>query len=72
MFLLRPMDFAHPAMRANVEAAAERAGGPWAVVGPTGWDASRHFATAREARAALHAAGFKGPYGKGTSSRWSR
>jgi hypothetical protein len=72
VFLLRPADFAHPAIRAQVEARAEAAGGPWAVVPSTGWAGAKHFQTAKAARGALRAAGFKGPVGKGTSSRWSR
>lgn len=71
VFLLRPADFAHPAIRAQVEARAEAAGGPWAVVPPGSWQ-GKHFPTAKAARDALRAAGFKGPVGKGTSSRWSR
>lgn len=72
VFLLRPKDFAHPAIAAQVEARAEAEGGQWAVVPSTGWSGARHFTTARAARNALTAAGYKGPYGKGTSSRWTR
>ena len=72
VFLLRPADFAHPAIRARVEARAEAEGGPWAVVPSTGWSGAKYFQTAKAARGALRAAGFRGPVGKGTSSRWSR
>lgn len=58
-------------MRESMERQAEAAGGPWAVVNTT-WEGATHYPTAKAARAALTAAGYKGPYGKGTSSRWSR
>lgn len=70
VWLLRPKDFAHPAIAPKVEARAEAEGGQWAVVNASGWSGARHFRTAREARNALTAAGFKGPYGKGASTRW--
>jgi len=72
VWLLRPKDFAHPAIAAKVEERAETEGGQWAVVQPGGWAGAKHFKTAKQARTALQAAGFKGPYGKGTSSRWTR
>lgn len=72
VYLLQPKMFAHPALREQVEAKAESEGGPWAVVPATGWAGAKHFRTAKEARVALRAAGFKGPVGKGTSSRWTR
>lgn len=73
VYLLRPADFAHPAQRAATAAADEASGGPWAVVSGEGWQgAAKHFRTAKEARVTLRAAGFKGPYGKGVSSRWTR
>lgn len=72
VYLLQPKSFAHPSMAAQVEARAEGEGGQWAVVPATGWQGARHFTTAKQARVALTAAGFKGPYGKGTSSRWTR
>lgn len=72
VFLLQPKMFAHPAARAQVEERAEAEGGQWAVVPSSGWGGARHFPTAKQARTALQAAGFKGPYGKGASSRWTR
>lgn len=71
-YLLRPKDFAHPALRQKVEERAESEGGQWAVVPAGGWGGAKHFRTAKEARVALTAAGFKGPVGKGASSRWTR
>jgi len=70
VWLLKPSDFAHPAIKDRVAEKAEAEGGPWAVVQSSGWQGARHFRTAKEARVALRAAGFKGPYGKGASSRW--
>lgn len=72
VFLLRPQDFVHPALKQKAVDRSEAEGGQWAVVPATGWAGARHFRTAKEARIALQAAGFKGPYGKGTSSRWTR
>jgi len=73
VYLLRPADFAHPAQRTAMQAADEASGGRWAVVSGEGWQgAAKHFHTAKDARVALRAAGFKGPYGKGISSRWTR
>jgi hypothetical protein len=72
VWLLRPKDFAHPAIAQKVEERAETEGGQWAVVSSEGWSNAKHFKTAKSARTALTAAGFKGPYGKGTSSRWTR
>lgn len=72
VWLLKPADFAHPAIREKVAERAESEGGPWAVVQASGWQGAKHFPTAKAARNALTAAGFKGPYGKGASSRWTR
>lgn len=58
-------------MRDAMERQAEEAGGQWAVVNNT-WEGAKHYRTAKDARRALHEAGYKGPYGKGTSSRWSK
>ncbi len=71
VFLLRPQDFVHPALRAQA-AARGAAEGPWAVVPASGWQGMKRFPTAKAARTALTAAGFRGPVGKGTSSRWTR
>ncbi len=72
VYLLQPRTFAHPAIAAQVEARAESEGGQWAVVPSSGWAGAKHFVTAKAARSALNAAGYKGPYGKGASSRWTR
>ncbi len=72
VFLLMPKDFAHPALRQKVAERAEAEGGPWAVVPSSGWTGAKHFPTARQARTALKAAGFKGPSGKGAFSKWVR
>jgi len=72
VWLLRPADFAHPAIKDKVAARADAEGGPWAVVPSTGWAGAKNFPTAKAARVALTAAGFKGPYGKGASSRWTK
>lgn len=72
VWLLQPRTFAHPALAEKVAERSESEGGQWAVVNAGGWSGARHFRTAKEARTALTAAGFKGPYGKGASSRWTK
>lgn len=71
VWLLRPADFSHPSQRLVTEERAEAAGGPWVVTRPGSFE-GKHFETAKAARNALKAAGFRGPYGRGTASRWSR
>jgi hypothetical protein len=70
LYLLRPEDFVHPSRREEVAARAEAMGGRWVVTPPNAWQPIKVFRTAYQARVALRAAGFKGPQGKGTSSRW--
>lgn len=70
LYLLRPEDFVHPARRAEVAARAEASGGRWVVTPPNQWVPIKVFRTAYQARVALRAAGFKGPHGKGASTRW--
>ncbi len=72
VFLLRPEDFAFPAQKAAIAARGEENGSRWVVAPASGWAGSKPFATARQARTVLKAAGFKGPYGHGQSSRWTR
>jgi hypothetical protein len=72
VWLLQPKTFAHPALAEKVAERSEAEGGQWAVVSANGWSGARHFRTAKQARTALTAAGFKGPQGKGSSSRWTK
>lgn len=72
VFLVRPQDFVHPSKRLAAAEKGVRDGTTWAVVPESGWSPPKYFPTAHSARIALRAAGFRGPVGKGQSTRWSR
>jgi len=72
IFLVRPQDFVHPSRRDEAARRGVESGSTWAVVPANGWAGAKSFPTSRAARHALTAAGFKGPVGRGQSSRWTR
>jgi hypothetical protein len=72
VYLVEPALFVHPAKRESVAARGTDTGSRWLVVPSSGWAGGKPFATARQARTVLKAAGFKGPYGHGAATRWVR
>lgn len=72
VFLVERSMYVHPAQKAAVAARADESDSRWLVVPSSGWAGAKPFATARQARTVLKAAGFKGPYGHGQASRWTR
>ena len=71
VYLLRPEDFAHPLKKAEVRQKALERGGRWVIVGDD-WTPRAFFPTAEQGRYVLRGAGFRGPFGQGTYSRWER